>query len=93
MTWFSIRVGVRTILLFLIFVLGLPTLIFFGLIALPGILLFALPTRLGFESVSLGRLGTLSFGASETEKAELRVKLALIKRDLNRLRHPVRWPS
>jgi hypothetical protein len=77
----------------LIFVLGLPTLIFVGLVALPGILLFAIRTRLGFESVSLGRLGALSFGASETEKAELRAKLALIKRDLNRLRHPVRWPS
>lgn len=93
MIWFWLRLGVRTTLLFLSFVLALPTVILVGVVALPGVLLFAIPGKLGFGTISLGRFGTLSFGASETEKAELRSKLALVKRDLKRLRHPVSWPS
>ena len=93
MTWFWIRVGARTTLLLLSFALALPTVICVDLVALPGLLLFAIPARFGYGAVSLGRFGTLSFGASEAEKAELKAKLVLIKRDLSRLRHPVRWPG
>lgn len=89
----SIRVAARTIGLLLSFAVGLPTLAALGVVVLPGMLLFAIPARCGFGTVRLGRYGTLTFGLSDAEKAELRAKLALLQRDLKRLRHPVRWPS
>lgn len=93
MPWFWIRLGARMALLVLGFAVGLPALMMVGLVALPGMLLSAVPGRLGFGTIDLGRFGTLSFGASEAEKAKLRAVLALIKRDFRRLRHPIRWPS
>lgn len=89
----SIRVAARTTVLLLSFVIGLPTLAAVGVVALPSMLLFAIPARYGFGTVRLGRFGTVTFGASDAEKAEMRAKLALLRRDLKRLRHPVSWPS
>ena len=93
MIWDSIRVAARTIGLLLSFAVGLPTLAALGIVVLPSMLLFAIPARCGFGTVHLGRFGTLTFGLSDAEKAELRAKLALLQRDLKRLRHPVSWPS
>jgi len=93
MIWDSIRVAGRTTALLLSFAIGLPTLAAFGIVALPSMLVFAIPGRYGFGTVRLGRFGTLTFGASDAEKAEMRAKLALLRRDLKRLRHPVSWPS
>jgi hypothetical protein len=93
MIWDSIRVAARTSLLLLSFAIGLPTLAAIGVVALPSMLLFAIPARYGFGTVRLGRFGTVTFGASDAEKAQMRAKLALLRRDLNRLRHPVSWPS
>ena len=93
MIWGSIRVAARMILLLLGFVVGLPTLAAVGVVALPSMLLFAIPGRYGFGTVRLGRFCTVTFGPSDAEKAEMRAKLALLRRDLKRLRHPVSWPS
>ncbi|HZO41883.1 MAG TPA: hypothetical protein VFE97_21875 [Methylomirabilota bacterium] len=93
MIWDSIRVAGRTTALLLSFAIGLPTLAAIGIVALPSMLVFAIPGRYGFGTLRLGRFGTLTFGASDAEKAQMRAKLALLRRDLKRLRHPVSWPN
>ena len=93
---FLIRLSTRAIALFGLVVgltVGIPAVALMGLVALPGMLLFAIPVRLGYATVDLGRFGVVCFGLSETEKAQFKTALALIRRDLRRLRHPFTWPS
>jgi hypothetical protein len=93
---FLIRLSTRAIALFGLVVgltVGVPAVALMGLVALPGVLLFAIPARLGYATVDLGRYGVVCFGISETEKAQFKTALALIRRDLRRLRHPFTWPS
>jgi len=66
------------ILLVLGFLISLPLLMLFCLVALPGVLVFSVPARLGFGSVDLGRFGTLSFGSSQIEKAQSRAELEIL---------------
>lgn len=96
MTSLCIRLGARAgVLLGLVvsLVVGLPAVALMCVVALPGVLLSTIPTKLGYGALDLGRFGVITFGSNEREKAQFRTALALIKRDLRRLRHPIAWPS
>jgi len=96
MTSFCIRLGSRAIVLLGLIVslaVGLPAVTLMCVVALPGILLSTIPAKLGYSALDLGRFGVVTFGSNEREKAQFRTALALIKRDLRRLRHPISWPS
>jgi hypothetical protein len=96
MTSFCIRLGARAIVflgLIVSLTVGLPAVALMCVVALPGILLSTIPARLGCAALDLGRFGVITFGSNEKEKAQFRTALALVRRDLRRLRHPIAWPS